>query len=159
RLDMQCGAVMSGPGFSKMIPRQSVLRTALLSPWGGIGRLARRLSLITIENLHMYAQKRLSPLLLLLLGISGSGIVFAAAPNDGLLDTSFSGNGKIAIPFDMGAADTDQGSDAVADNQGRTYIVGTVATDVGTRIGISRVNADGSIDHAYGEEQNGVVGP
>lgn len=105
----------------------------------------------------MHAQKTLAAFLALSLFAPDS--LLAAAPADGQLDISFSGDGKLVVPFDMGTTDTDQGFDAVADSSGRTYIVGTVSTDAGSRIGITRLKADGSVDDTYGEELNGVVGP
>ncbi len=90
-----------------------------------------------------------------------AGTANAEAPLDGALDSTFADNGSATIPFDLlptGPIDT--ALDTVVDSFGRVYLVGTVFTASGSRIGIMRLRKDGTPDTTYGLDGNGkVTGP
>ncbi len=84
--------------------------------------------------------------------------VQAAPPDDGQIDNAWgpTSNGRSLVSFDVDLSDPDDVSQAaVADAQGRTYLVGTVHTPDGERIGITRLLRNGHIDTGYGD--NGKV--
>lgn len=83
-----------------------------------------------------------------------AGPACAALPLDGALDPSFPVSGKRPIPFQ--AMDS-TAADAVVDGFGRTYLVGSVATGSGVRIGITRLRKDGTTDLGYGPQDVGLV--
>lgn len=94
-------------------------------------------------------------------GLMGTTAAMAAQPLDGTIDTTFGflGSGRALIAFDESAANPiDVARAAVADDEGRTYVVGTVFTNVGAQIGITRLRRDGSPDPDYGDEGK-VVAP
>jgi len=99
---------------------------------------------------------------ILFAGLSSALPAIAAQPQDGKIDTTFGflGSGRTLIAFDESAASPlDSARAAVADDEGRTYVVGTVQTDAGVQIGITRLLRDGSIDvNNYGDEGR-VVAP
>lgn len=81
-----------------------------------------------------------------------------AAPADGVLDPSFAGDGVAAVAFDIAAANPiDTALDTVVDGFGRIYLVGTVMTNAGARIGITRLRRDGTLDTGYGPDDVGLV--
>jgi uncharacterized delta-60 repeat protein len=88
-----------------------------------------------------------------------TSIAVASPPQDGLLDKTFSAeDGKLTINFDEpGTTGTDIVFDTVKDALGRTYIVGTVSTVDGERIGITRLDVDGEQDNSYGPDGDGEV--
>ncbi len=84
----------------------------------------------------------------------------AAPPADGLIDTNWGlfNSGTSLVPFNVNASDPiDIAYAAVADSQGRTYLVGTVHTADGDRIGITRLLPNGIIDLSYGPNGTGKV--
>jgi uncharacterized delta-60 repeat protein len=95
-------------------------------------------------------------------GLMAATGAMAAQPVDGTIDTTFGflGSGRALIAFDESAASPlDIARAAVADDEGRTYVVGTVQTNTGQQIGITRLLRDGSIDvNNYGDEGR-VVAP
>jgi uncharacterized delta-60 repeat protein len=94
-------------------------------------------------------------------GLLGTAGAMAAQPLDGTIDTTFGflGSGRALVAFDESAASPlDIARAAVADGEGRTYLVGTVMTNAGAQIGITRLQLDGSPDPDYGDEGR-VVAP
>ena len=82
----------------------------------------------------------------------------AAEPADGVLDPTFGNEGITMVAFDTAAANPiDIALDAVVDGFGRTYLVGTVMTTDGQRIGITRLRANGTVDTNYGPDDVGLV--
>jgi uncharacterized delta-60 repeat protein len=82
----------------------------------------------------------------------------AAAPADGVLDPTFADEGKATIGFDIAASSPlDLALDAVTDSFGRIYLVGVVNTDLGQRIGITRLRRNGTLDTNYGPDDVGLV--
>jgi uncharacterized delta-60 repeat protein len=103
---------------------------------------------------------RVSALALPLLAAFAAG-AHAAAPADGLVDETWGlfDSGRSFVPFDENPANPlDIGRAAVADAEGRTYIVGTVITGNGPRAGITRLGRDGLIDESYGVDGRVVSG-
>ena len=89
---------------------------------------------------------------------AATSVALASPPQDGQLDSTFSEDGKLTIAFDEpNSTDTDVVFDSVKDALGRTYIVGTVATAIGDRIGITRLGVDGEQDNSYGPDGDGEV--
>ena len=87
-----------------------------------------------------------------------AGGAFADNPLDGILDTSFAGGGISMIHFDEDeTVPFDKAHDVVVDSAGRTYVVGTVQTPNGERIGIARLDKDGLLDMSYGPDGLGRV--
>lgn len=88
-----------------------------------------------------------------------AGAANAAEPIDGMLDPSFADDGSKTIAFDVAGAVVpgDAAFDTVVDNFGRVYLVGTVATANGSRIGIVRLRKEGSVEENYGPADNGLV--
>ncbi len=87
--------------------------------------------------------------------------VSAAQPQDGAIDTTFGflGSGRALIAFDESAASPlDVARAAVAGDDGKSYLVGTVVTNAGAQIGIVRLMPDGSPDPSYGDDGR-VVAP
>jgi uncharacterized delta-60 repeat protein len=69
---------------------------------------------------------------------------------DGTLDTSFSGDGKAYVAFDLGGADGDRALDAVQLPNGKLIVVGNAeVADEDTDIAITRLNVDGSRDTSF----------
>jgi uncharacterized delta-60 repeat protein len=89
---------------------------------------------------------------------AATSVAVASPPKDGLLDLTFSEDGKLTISFDEpNSPGTDMVFDSVKDALGRTYIVGTVSTVNGDRIGITRLDVDGEKDNSYGAGGDGQV--
>jgi uncharacterized delta-60 repeat protein len=69
--------------------------------------------------------------------------------SDGSLDTSFASSGKTTISF--AGYDDDRAAGVAIDPSGQIVVAGTVnSTAVGAAIGVARLNADGSLDGAWG---------
>lgn len=69
---------------------------------------------------------------------------------DGSLDTTFSGDGKAFIDFDLSATPDDRALDAVQLPDGKLIVVGSVdVTDEGTDFGIVKLNVDGTRDTSF----------
>ncbi len=101
-----------------------------------------------------------SKALVLCLLIAITTTALAGPPADGRIDTNWgvSNSGRSVVAFDVDAANpVDVAYAAVPDSQGRTYLVGTVSTPSGDRIGITRLLRDGTIDTGYGDDGK-VVG-
>lgn len=82
----------------------------------------------------------------------------AAEPADGVLDPNFADDGKAIVAFDISAGGPiDNALDSVVDSFGRIYLVGTVMTNDGARIGITRLRQNGSLDTGYGPDDVGLV--
>jgi uncharacterized delta-60 repeat protein len=81
----------------------------------------------------------------------GTAIIILRALPDGSFDTTFGTSGVIAESFGAGAQ---QGRSVVVDGLGRVTIAGYVS-DCGRDFFISRVLADGSVDHSFGPNANG----
>jgi uncharacterized delta-60 repeat protein len=87
-----------------------------------------------------------------------AGAASAEAPADGLLDSSFAEGGIKTIAFDtFPSGPLDVALDAVVDSFGRLYLIGTVSTNDGPRIGIVRLRKDGSVETSYGPDDVGLV--
>lgn len=87
-----------------------------------------------------------------------AGAANAEAPADGVLDPTFADAGKAVVGFDISAASPiDNAMDSVVDGFGRVYLVGTVMTSAGARIGITRLRQDGNVDAGYGPDDVGLV--
>ena len=87
-----------------------------------------------------------------------AGAASAEAPADGVLDPTFADAGKAVVGFDISAASPiDHAMDSVVDAFGRVYLVGTVMTSAGARIGITRLRQNGSLDEGYGPDDVGLV--
>lgn len=91
-----------------------------------------------------------------LFGLAAGAV--AAEPADGVLDPTFADDGKAVVDFDISAANPiDNALDSVVDGFGRVYLVGTVMTNAGARIGITRLRQNGSVDTGYGPDDVGLV--
>lgn len=81
-----------------------------------------------------------------------------AEPADGVLDPGFADDGKAVVAFDIAASSSlDNALDSVVDDFGRVYLVGTVMTGEGARIGIARLRKNGVLDTGYGPDDVGLV--
>ncbi len=70
--------------------------------------------------------------------------------SDGTLDTSFSGDGKAYVAFDLGGADGDRALDVVQLPNGKLIVVGNAeVADEDTDIAVTRLNVDGSRDTSF----------
>ena len=80
----------------------------------------------------------------------GSGIselALARFNNDGSLDTTFNGDGRVTISFSAG---NDVGSGIALQSDGKIVVVGTSDDGSGTsEVAIARFNADGSLDTSF----------
>jgi uncharacterized delta-60 repeat protein len=86
------------------------------------------------------------------------GTANAEAPADGWLDSTFAEGGINTIAFDIApTSPLDVALDAVVDSFGRIYLIGTVTTGSGSRIGIVRLRTDGSVESSYGPDDVGLV--
>lgn len=82
----------------------------------------------------------------------------AAEPADGVLDPTFADDGIAIVGFDtLPGNPIDIALDSVVDSFNRIYLVGTVMTSDGQRIGITRLRADGTLDTNYGPQDVGLV--
>lgn len=69
---------------------------------------------------------------------------------DGTLDTSFSGDGKAFIEFNLGGSNTDRALDGVQLPNGKLVVVGSAEVGVDdTDIAVVRLNVDGSRDTSF----------
>jgi len=69
---------------------------------------------------------------------------------DGTLDTTFSGDGKAHINFDLGGSNADRALDGVQLANGKLVIVGSAEVDgQGTDFAVARLNADGTRDTSF----------
>jgi uncharacterized delta-60 repeat protein len=69
---------------------------------------------------------------------------------DGTLDTSFSGDGKAYVDFNLGGNDEDRALDAVQLANGKLVVVGSaMVAPSDTDIAVARLNADGSRDTSF----------
>ncbi|GMU64205.1 MAG: hypothetical protein AMXMBFR36_04790 [Acidobacteriota bacterium] len=85
-------------------------------------------------------------------GVSAGNCALARLLPNGALDPSFSGDGKLTFSFasDAGAA-FDQIFGLVPQGDGKVIVVGRATTTAGTgrRVGVARLNADGSFDSTF----------
>ena len=82
--------------------------------------------------------------------LDDSDFKLARFNTNGTLDTSFSGDGKAYVEFNLGGDDEDRALDAVQLANGKLVVVGSA--DVGpndTDIAVARLNADGSRDTSF----------
>lgn len=87
-----------------------------------------------------------------------AGVATAEVPADGSLDSTFAEGGIKTIAFDIApTSPLDIALDAVVDSFGRIYLIGTVTTGEGPRIGIVRLRKDGSVEESYGPDDVGLV--
>ena len=69
---------------------------------------------------------------------------------DGTLDTTFSGDGKAYVNFDLGGTNSDRALDGVQLANGKLVIVGSAEVDgQGTDFAVARLNADGTRDTSF----------
>lgn len=69
---------------------------------------------------------------------------------DGTLDTSFSGDGKAYVAFDLGGSNEDRAIDAVQLPNGKLIVVGNADVDTeDSDIAVVRLNIDGSRDTSF----------
>jgi uncharacterized delta-60 repeat protein len=68
----------------------------------------------------------------------------------GDLDTDFSTDGMKTISFDQGGTDADYAEQIAVDRMNRIVVAGFVATGGGYRIGVARLNDDGTLDTSLG---------
>jgi uncharacterized delta-60 repeat protein len=69
---------------------------------------------------------------------------------DGTLDTSFSGDGKAYVNFDLGGLNSDRALDAVQLGNGKLIVVGTAEVDTNNSdFAIARLNVDGTRDTSF----------
>ncbi|MDQ2925870.1 MAG: hypothetical protein M3R43_09990, partial [Acidobacteriota bacterium] len=96
-------------------------------------------------------------------GLAALALALAAAhvsaqPADGVLDPTFADEGIAIVGFDtLPGSPVDIALDSVVDSFNRIYLVGTVNTTGGQRIGITRLRADGTLDTNYGPQDVGLV--
>jgi uncharacterized delta-60 repeat protein len=78
---------------------------------------------------------------------------------DGTLDTTFSGDGKAYVNFDLGGTNSDRALDAVQLANGKLIVVGSaeVAAD-NIDFAITRLNVDGTRDTGFGTNGRMTVG-
>jgi uncharacterized delta-60 repeat protein len=77
---------------------------------------------------------------------------------DGTLDTSFSGDGKAYINFDLGGGNTDRALDAVQLANGKLIVVGSAETGADNiDFAITRLNVDGSRDTNFASAGRATV--
>lgn len=70
---------------------------------------------------------------------------------DGTLDTTFSGDGKAYVNFDLGGTNSDRALDAVQLPSGKLIVVGSAeVTGQGIDFAIAKLNIDGSRDTSFG---------
>jgi uncharacterized delta-60 repeat protein len=68
--------------------------------------------------------------------------------NDGSLDTSFNGTGKVRFP--VGSQGGDFGTDLAIDGQGKIVVVGNSAAGAGGQdFGVARLNSTGTLDTSF----------
>ena len=81
------------------------------------------------------------------------GFMMAMAANagaqDGVLDLSFSSDGKATLAFDVGGAGKDKCMDLALQADRKIVVVGSVETATGYEFGVARLNADGSPDTSF----------
>ncbi|HVT31843.1 MAG TPA: hypothetical protein VHE32_04315, partial [Rhodanobacteraceae bacterium] len=77
---------------------------------------------------------------------------------DGTLDTSFSGDGKAYVNFDLGGMNSDRALDAVQLANGKLIVVGSA--EVGTDnidLAITRLNVDGTRDTSFSGDGRATI--
>lgn len=80
-----------------------------------------------------------------------SDIKLVRLNTDGTLDTTFSGDGKAYVNFDLGGANTDRALDGVQLADGKLVVVGSAdVTGQGIDFAIAKLNVDGSRDTSFG---------
>ncbi|WP_152052616.1 FG-GAP-like repeat-containing protein [Tautonia marina] len=79
---------------------------------------------------------------------TGPDFAIARINPDGTLDTSFSGDGKQVVPFDVSGPGNDQAEDVVVQPDGKIVVVGVVGTGTAGAddFGIVRLNSNGTLD-------------
>jgi uncharacterized delta-60 repeat protein len=72
----------------------------------------------------------------------------------GALDTSFSGDGKTTVAFDLGQGLGDRARAVAIQGDGKILVGGTADTAVsgGTDFAVARLNADGTLDTSFGDD-------
>lgn len=85
-------------------------------------------------------------------GVSGddSDFKLVRLNTDGALDTTFSGDGKAYVNFDLGLANADRALDGVQLANGKLIVVGSAeVTGEETDFAVARLNVDGSRDTSF----------
>ncbi|WP_152052615.1 FG-GAP-like repeat-containing protein [Tautonia marina] len=77
---------------------------------------------------------------------------------NGTLDTSFSGDGRQLVSFNLGGSDSDLANDVLIDGSGRIVVAGTVDRAAGgdTDVGVARLRSNGDLDPDF--NPRGLVG-
>lgn len=86
--------------------------------------------------------------LFLLLGLLAASGLHAFDAH--VLDPSFGAFGQRVISFDLGGERNDRAAAAFATLDGKTVVVGRVSIAGGSRVGLTRLLADGSLDTSFG---------
>src|SRR5262245_48826841 len=68
---------------------------------------------------------------------------------DGSLDTTFSGDGKQTVAFNLGGGNQDRAHAVALDAQGRIVLAGSAEQDCGFDFAVARLNPDGSLDTTF----------
>jgi uncharacterized delta-60 repeat protein len=77
---------------------------------------------------------------------------------DGTLDTSFSGDGKAYVNFDLGGANSDRALDVVQLANGKLLVVGSAEVSASNLdFAIARLNADGTRDTSFSGDGRATV--
>ncbi|HJU39269.1 MAG TPA: hypothetical protein VJ724_06815 [Tahibacter sp.] len=90
-----------------------------------------------------------------------SGYDFAAVKllPDGTPDASFGTNGKVTIPFDLGATNTDIPYGAALQPDGKLILVGYASlSDTDADVALVRLDTDGTLDPSFGFDGKKIIG-
>src|SRR5262249_3024760 len=83
-------------------------------------------------------------------GLANFDFAVARLNPDGSLDTSFDGDGKQTVAFDLGFSNSDTANSLAIDPQGRIVLVGCGQRRHGDYdFAVARLNPDGSLDTSF----------
>jgi len=83
--------------------------------------------------------------------VSGYDFAAAAVTSIGQMDTQFSNNGLLVVPFDLGLTNDDIGFGMEKDSHDRVILTGYISNNESIDFGVIRFLADGTLDNSFGQ--------